>query len=223
MFRLLRLLMPLSASAYVRLIKNRLKYQNAYIDTPYIMSKVTIGNNCTVNRNVIIMSNSRLGDYSYLNFGTKVGLAQIGKFCSVGNDCEIGMHSHPISHISTSPKTYGSGNIFDACPDYEELSKVVEIGNDVWIGSKSIIMPGIKIGNGAIIGAGSVVTKDVHPYEIVVGVPAKHLRFRFDKETIHYLENLKWWELDADGMNKIKEFIELGEEWTKSLSLNESK
>ncbi|MFV0943006.1 CatB-related O-acetyltransferase [Bacillus pacificus] len=223
MFKFLRILIPNSISVYIRLVKNRLKYKNSYIDTPYIMPQVKIGNSCKVNRNVVIMSTSSLEDYSYVNFGTKIGLARIGRFCSIGNDCEIGMHAHPISHISTSPKTYGVGNIFNACSMYNELSEEVEIGHDVWIGSKSIIMPGIKVGNGAIIGAGSVVTKNVQPYEIVVGVPAKHLRFRFDKEIIDYLEKLKWWNLDENQMNKVKKFIHLGEEWTKEVDLRELK
>jgi serine acetyltransferase len=64
----------------------------------------------------------------------------------------------------------------------------------VWIGCNAVIMEGVKVGNGAVVGAGAIVTKDVKPYEIVVGIPAKHLRYRFDKEIIDNIEKSKWWE-----------------------------
>lgn len=85
-----------------------------------------------------------------------------------------------------------------------ELKKpLIEIGNDVWVGANSIILRGVKIGNGAIIAAGAVVTKNVKPYEIVGGVPAKHIKFRFEEKIINKLEELRWWEYGADIMKGI--------------------
>jgi len=71
-----------------------------------------------------------------------------------------------------------------------------KIGHDVWIGANAVIMRGVKIGNGAVIAAGAIVNKDVEPYSIVGGVPARHLKYRFDKETIERLLKSEWWNLD---------------------------
>jgi len=91
----------------------------------------------------------------------------------------------------------------------EQHYQKVIIENDVWIGANSVIMPGVKVGNGAIIGANAVVTKDVPDYAIVGGVPAKIIKYRFDEKTISSLLELKWWDLDKA---IIKENIELFQE-----------
>lgn len=86
----------------------------------------------------------------------------------------------------------------------------VEIGNDVWIGDNVILIAGIKIGNGAIIGAGSIVTKDILPYSIVAGNPAKEIRKRFSKEEIEFLEKLEWWNKDETWIKEnIKNFSDI--------------
>lgn len=72
----------------------------------------------------------------------------------------------------------------------------MRIGNDVWIGCGVIVMPGVSIGDGAVVGAGAIVTKDVEPYSVVSGVPARLMRYRFDRETIETLESLDWWDWD---------------------------
>ena len=79
----------------------------------------------------------------------------------------------------------------------ETFIKPCEIGNDVWIGDNVFIKSGVKIGDGAVVGAGAVVTKDVPPYAVVVGVPARVIKYRFDEKTIAELLELKWWDLDA--------------------------
>lgn len=210
--------LPPALENYVQLIRNRRKFRKAVIDTPFIQSPVEIGEACALCTGVILMANCALGSYSYLNYGTKVGLAKIGKFCSVGNDCEIGMHRHPVGYISTSPLTYAKGNIFKIPSLFEELSTYTEIGNDVWIGSKAVIMQGVKIGDGAVIGAGSIVTRNVAPYEIVCGVPARHLRFRFDEETIDFLEKLRWWDMDPDEIKTIVRYVKAGDAWTSMIA-----
>lgn len=80
---------------------------------------------------------------------------------------------------------------------------MIEIGNDVWVGASAIIMRGVKIGNGAIVAAGAVVTRDVLPYEIVGGIPAKHIKFKFPKKMMSKLEELKWWEYGPSIMKGI--------------------
>lgn len=152
------------------------------------------------NRNIY-----KIGEHSYL--GSNVAIynrkeTTIGKYCSIANDVSVGAGKHPIHTLSTSPFVYqkDSSQIGDGLDVQNPLThlfdtaiKKVTIGNDVWIGIKATIMPDITIGDGAVIGANAVVTKDVPPYAVVVGVPAKIIKYRFDEDTIKDLLELKWW------------------------------
>lgn len=130
----------------------------------------------------------KIGENSYLNAYASVEKnTVIGRYCSIGEGCLLGAGEHPTQFLSTSPRVYGN--------NYNNIIKQTRIGNDVWIGAKAIVKCGITIGNGAIIGAGAVITKDVPPYAIVGGVPARLIRYRFDKETIEKLQQTEWWEL----------------------------
>ena len=118
---------------------------------------------------------SVISDYSYVGNYSNALYCRIGKFCSIGDNCEIGGGSHPTDWISTSPVFYSGRNVLRknfSKNVYNEFKKTT-IGNDVWIGSKCLIKGGITIGDGAIIGMGSVVTHNVPPYEIWAGNPAK--------------------------------------------------
>jgi acetyltransferase-like isoleucine patch superfamily enzyme len=128
------------------------------------------------------------------------------------------MPNHPSrGFISAHPAFYSTARqaqITFVDKDYFSEFKRVTIGHDVWIGTRSIIMGGVSIGNGAIIGAGAVVTKDVPPYAVVAGVPAKVVRYRFDAEEIEKLEEIKWWDRDiswlrqnADLFHQVDEFL----------------
>lgn len=114
---------------------------------------------------------------------------KIGKYCSIAIGVSIGAFKHPLDLLSTNPIVYDNNKYL-----LDKGNKGVTIGNDVWIGAKAIILPDITIGDGAVVGANAVVTKDVPPYAIVVGVPAKIIKYRFDKEIIDQLLNLKWWD-----------------------------
>lgn len=143
------------------------------------------------------LSGSSVGDYSYVSPGSELTNAKVGKFCSIGRDCKLGLPKHKMHNISTSPVFTRKNNAAKAkwaSKDFEEETPVLTIGNDVWIGSNAIAMSGLKIADGAIIGAGAVVTKDVPPYAIVAGVPARIIKHRFPEDIISLLEESKWWD-----------------------------
>lgn len=154
-----------------------------------------LGSYCVVFYNTFLID-SNIGSHSYIQKNSAVVNANIGKFCSIASNVIIGPGIHKTDRISTHPsfylkstplvKKYSDQDTFDS-------SKRTYIGNDVWIGEKSIIIDGVTIGNGAVVAAGAVVTKDVPPYAVVGGVPAKHLKDRFDGETIALLEESEWW------------------------------
>ncbi len=153
--------------------------------------------------------NSFIGSYTYIATNTSIISAKVGKFCSIGKDVNIGLGSHAMNLISTSPiffsKINATGFSWTSKVYREEYKKVI-IGNDVWIGAKAIIMGGVKIGDGAVIGAGSIVTKDIPNYAVAVGVPAKVIKYRFDNLIIEKLNYLKWWDWSE---NKLKKNIKI--------------
>ena len=195
---------------YFRLYRLRRAFPLSKIESDKVSLEAKIGRNVYIKSDVSIGENVQIGDYSYVNSYTDINGAKIGKFCSIAGFCAIGLDSHPIDWISTSPKLYSLLNM-TGDKGYKEPKACPVIGNDVWIGSNSIILRGIEIGNGAIIGAGSVVTKDVPPYAIFAGVPAKLIKYRFNIEIIQQLINLNWWDMDQMELDRLKEDILLKE------------
>lgn len=131
----------------------------------------------------------------------------LGKYNSIGRDCNFFLHAnHRPDWITTSSQLWGpvTHEIADMHMKmgHPSCKGDIVIGNDVWIGAKSTIMSGIKISDGAVVGAGSTVTKDVPPYAIVAGNPAKIVKYRFSEDIIEKLLQIKWWEWDE---KKIKE------------------
>lgn len=153
--------------------------------------------------NGAVIVNSSVGKYSYIYDSGLIG-TEMGAFCSIAGGCSIGGGKHPTDWVSSSPVFYKGKNVLkknfsqNAFPEYAKTT----IGNDVWIGSKCLIKGGVTIGDGAIIGMGSVVTHDVPPYEIWAGNPAKCIRKRFDDETIARLLELKWWDWEDEKLEK---------------------
>ncbi|WP_029408094.1 CatB-related O-acetyltransferase [Thiomicrorhabdus sp. Milos-T2] len=129
-----------------------------------------------------------IGAHSYVRGGEIHLVSSIGRYCSIGNDVMLGMdkQKHPLAYASTS---------HEVCENHKTQSLSSTIGHDVWIGQGAVVMSGVKVANGAVIGINSVVTKDVLPYEIVAGNPARHIRFRFEPDEIESLLQSEWWKI----------------------------
>lgn len=140
--------------------------------------------------------NSNMGRYSFCGYNCKILNCNIGSFCSIADNVVIGGAQHPMTWISSSPVFYaGRDSIKKKFSKFNrDEEPITDIGNDVWIGEGAFIKGGIHIGDGAVIGMGSVVTKNVGPYEIWVGNPAYLMRKRFEDTLISYLEESKWWD-----------------------------
>lgn len=146
-----------------------------------------------------MVANAEIGDYGYAMGQNQIAHARIGKFANLATGVRINPSNHPwwratLHHFTYRSTSYGFGLPDDAeIFDWRREDQVV-IGPDVWLGHNAIIMPGVTIGAGAAIGSGAVVTKDVAPFTIVVGVPARPLRQRFDDRTVDKLMRIAWWD-----------------------------
>ncbi|SDS61105.1 Acetyltransferase (isoleucine patch superfamily) [Pseudomonas umsongensis] len=169
----------------------------------------------------------KIGCYTYIRGPARIGrgLKRIGRYCSIAPGLTVGDGTHPIDWLSTHPFQYAgaSAKRWLENPDEgflkytPEQSTHVGIGHDVWIGANVTILPGVEIGHGAILAAGAVITKDVPPYAIVAGVPAKVIRYRFSEILIERLLKIKWWRFDANDLagvpfDKPEEAIDIIEE-----------
>lgn len=191
-------------------IAKKLYYYIKYKD-----KNIKFGKRCIIGYyDSVFEGNNRIGDDTY--FHGKLGYASyignhssidgvIGRYCSIANNVCTVNGTHPTKgFVSTHPSffstkkqagfTYVSEDSFQELTFADNERHHVVIGNDVWIGYGAILLGGIKIGNGAIIAAGALVNKDVEPYAIVGGVPAKLIRRRFTEEQIEELQQMKWWD-----------------------------
>ena len=175
------------------------RLSNRFLGTNYpLNSSNQFEEDVAVDRSVVLMSNIKIGRGTYLRKDIFVDDGvEIGRYCSIANDVVIGPSNHPITNFSTHPISYDVNN-------YPDKDVKTIIGNDVWIGTRAIIKRGVKIGNGAVIASGAVVTKDVEPYAVVAGVPAKLIKYRFDSETIQELQALEWWNLPKESLCGLK-------------------
>lgn len=143
------------------------------------------------------VKDSKIGRFTEIGINCSINNAKIEKYCSIAKGVQIGIGRHPIDKISTNQLFYSKNNSFNTSLTYEgiflEYLPTV-IHNDVWIGANAIIFDGVEIGNGAIVSAGSLVHKNVKPYSVVGGNPAEFLFYRFKKETVDLLLELKWWD-----------------------------
>lgn len=149
---------------------------------------------------------TKVGDYTRIRQFTSIHYAKIGRYSSISRNVRIGLGNHPTNLISTNSIFYShqENEIRGdwVRPTQFEQYKKIEIGNDVWIGEFVTIIGGTKIGDGAIVAARAVVTKDVPPYAIVAGVPAKIVKYRFNEDVIEQLLRIKWWDLHENEIEK---------------------
>ncbi|GGG42508.1 acetyltransferase [Croceivirga lutea] len=204
------------ALIYKRLLKLKLSNSKKIEFGPYSsFSKNTKfgGYNFLSTKSKLI--NSEIGFASYLGIETEIKNCKIGKFSSIGPYVKCILGNHPTdTFVSTHPSFFStrkqSGFSFVKEQLFEEFAKpiekgsgyTIEIGNDVWIGARVTILDGVRIGDGSIIASGALINKNIPPYSIVGGVPAKIIKMRFDEETINYLLKLKWWDKDYSWIEK---------------------
>ena len=148
-----------------------------------------------------------MGSYGCFRRGAFCAGDRIGRYCSVGANVWHLHANHPMEHACMSPIFYLKD--FANNPSAVDIPRSkLEIGHDVWIGRDVKILSKVThIGNGAVIGAGSVVTKNIEPYSVVAGIPAKVIRRRFDDETIGLLEDSRWWTLDPDRLMELQNTV----------------
>jgi acetyltransferase-like isoleucine patch superfamily enzyme len=177
----------------------RFKENNVFIDYMSFCNNVEFGNYVTIGRNSNI-NNCSIGSFTYTSSNCLISNAHIGKFCSIGSHVKIGLGRHPTKNFtSTHPVFYSlrkQAQISFVNESFFEETQEIVIGNDVWIGANVIVLDGVVIGDGAIISAGAIVNKDVPPFSIYGGVPAKFIKYRFEESDIGFLKDLKWWDKD---------------------------
>lgn len=161
-----------------------------------------LGRHASVGERVILRE-VELGDYSYFERHAEAAYTTIGKFCSIAANTRINALEHPVERVTQHKVSYRPNEYFrylgvDRGFLERRRAMRVAIGHDVWIGHGAVVLPGVRIGNGAVVGANAVVTQDVPAYRIVAGLPARELRPRFEPAIAQRLEALGWWDWAPD-------------------------
>ncbi len=185
------------------------------IDPTAIVTASTFGRYTEVGARTKVIESS-FDDYSYIVNDGDVIYTTVGKFCNIAAHARINPSNHPMWRATQHHFVYRASQYFDGEEDEASFfdwrrSHPVNIGHDVWIGHGAVILPGRTIGTGAVVAAGAVVSKDVTPYTIVGGVPAKPIRRRFSPEIEAQLMDLAWWDWDHERLRTaLPDFKALG-------------
>lgn len=157
-----------------------------------------------------------LGDYSYAMENCQIWCSRIGKFANIAASTRINATNHPMDRATLHHFTYRAGDYWEDAENEGEFfaarrASAVEVGHDTWLGHGVTVVQGVKIGAGAVVAAGAVVTKDVAPYSVVGGVPARPIRDRFPQQTAERLMALAWWDWDHERLRSaLADFRTLG-------------
>ncbi|WP_371155781.1 chloramphenicol acetyltransferase [Jannaschia sp. 2305UL9-9] len=175
-------------------------------DAPFLHPDVEVTEDCTFGRFVEIgrgtrVAHSHFGDYSYCDRFADIANADIGLFSNIAAHSRIGATDHPMEKASLHHFHYRSADYFDDAEDdaawfAHRRSRRAVLGHDTWIGAQALVMPEVTVGHGAVVAAGAVATKDVPPYWIVAGVPARPVRRRLPDDIATRLMALAWWDWD---------------------------
>lgn len=182
----------------------RLKAETPVIHPDCEITESTFGAYVEIGRGSRV-AHSVLGDYSYCDRYADIANAQIGKFANIAAFSRIGATDHPLHTAACHHFLYRSNDYWDEAARDEAFfahrrSRVAHIGHDTWIGAGAMIKPEVTLGHGAVVAAGAVVTRDVDPYTIVAGTPAKVLRLRQPPEIADRLIALAWWDWPHDAL-----------------------
>jgi phosphonate metabolism protein (transferase hexapeptide repeat family) len=197
-----------------------MKYEDRILAEEPAIAPTARVKGCTLGRYTEVaaqatLSESMLGDYSYVMERCDIIYTDIGKFANIASEVRINPGNHPMEWVSQHHflyrlRRYGFGQEDNSSFFNWRRLQRVRIGHDTWIGHKAIILPGVQIGNGAVVAAGSVVTKNVPPYTIVAGVPAKPVRQRFPEAIWQALEKICWWDWDHDTLKvRLEDFYDI--------------
>jgi virginiamycin A acetyltransferase len=175
------------------------------ISSDYIEGKLTVDQHSCISR-------STLGKYIAVGCYSLISRSDLGSFVTIASRCSVGAFNHPTDWLSVCEFQYRdtaymfNGESLSPGSTFDVPSSQVrtQIGSDVWIGDNAVVLQGVTIGDGAIIGAGSVVTKDVDSFSIVVGNPARHLRYRFPEHIRTQLSLIKWWQFDICDLDNVR-------------------
>ncbi len=186
----------------------------ALVYSSNVSLKASLGRGVCIYHRVLVGAGVTIDDYTYVNTDSIIDSGTIGKYCSIASGVSVGPYNHPIHLLSTNSKVYMQ-------PGWEaimrerhpnELKEPPIIGNDVWIGRNALVMRGVSVGNGAVIAACAVVTRDVPAYAIVSGIPAKVKSYRFTPDTISELQRICWWD-NNEVLDKLFQRGLLPSEW----------
>lgn len=212
---LLYKLLPGSITTFIKKRELKNKYPDVSFGDNCTIFQSRLGRHVNIASDVTILSSS-IGDYSYIGPGAVFSNITMGSYCSIAPQVFIGLGSHPAKKfVSTHPVFYlrrPEAHWSFADKDYLPEFSPTRIGNDVWIGVRAAIRDGVTVGDGAIIGAGSVVVKDIPPYTIWGGVPARQIRQRFTPEEIEFLLKFRWWEKEESWIKEnFRKFHDIAE------------
>ena len=175
-------------------IKKSTLGEGTVIQKDCVIISSNLGNNVDIEKRNLIR-NAKIGDMSYTGTDTSIMWAEVGKFCCISRTVDIGGNEHNYLAAAMMP-TYRTKNKLGGAMAKHHDEEPVVVGNDAWMGQGVAVVrkKGLTIGDGAVIGAGAVVTKSIPPYAIAVGIPAKVIRYRFPENIIERLLKLKWWD-----------------------------